>query len=84
MMTRFNRTPQRPASPGALVPLHKRNPQRITITVSWSMHQWLLDRSDQEGRSLSNLAAHLLESCSPATTTSPSPAGPSAGWREAH
>ena len=44
------------------VPHHHRRPQRITITISWALHQWLLDRSDQEGRSLSNLAAHLLES----------------------
>ena len=41
-------------------PMH-RTPQRITITLSWALHQRLLQRSDYEGRSLSNLAAHLLE-----------------------
>lgn len=39
-----------------------RSPKRISITVSYRAHQRLLDRSDQEGRSLSNLAAFLLES----------------------
>lgn len=38
-----------------------RRPQRITITVPWQLHQSLLRRSDSEGRSLSNLAAWLLE-----------------------
>jgi predicted CopG family antitoxin len=38
-----------------------RKPQRVTITISWQTYQQLLDRSDNEGRSLSNLAAHLLE-----------------------
>lgn len=38
-----------------------RRPQRITITVSWATHRYLLERSQDEGRSLSNLAAHLLE-----------------------
>jgi hypothetical protein len=39
----------------------RRTPQRITITVNWSLHQRLQQRCDHEGRSLSNLAAHLLE-----------------------
>jgi hypothetical protein len=39
----------------------QRTPQRVSITLSWQLHQRLLDRSDLEGRSLSNLAAHLLE-----------------------
>jgi hypothetical protein len=57
-MTRFNS----PAAPLATVPPpSRRSPQRITITISWQTHQQLLDRSDDEGRSLSNLAAHLLE-----------------------
>ena len=38
-----------------------RRPQRLTITVSWALHQYLLQRSDSEGRSLSNLSAWLLE-----------------------
>jgi hypothetical protein len=39
-----------------------RSPQRITITMPYGAYQRLLERSDQEGRSLSNLAAFLLES----------------------
>lgn len=35
--------------------------RRITITVPFGAYQKLLQRSDQEGRSLSNLAAFLLE-----------------------
>ena len=38
-----------------------RKPVRITITVPHSTHLALADRSDQEGRSLSNLAAYILE-----------------------
>ena len=38
-----------------------RSPKRITITLPQGAYQQLLDRSDQEGRSLSNLAAYLLE-----------------------
>ena len=58
-MDRFNRTTGSQATP---VPPSRRNPQRITITINWQTHQSLLNRSDWEGRSLSNLAAHLLES----------------------
>ncbi len=45
----------------------QRHPQRISITVSWALHQRLTNASDHEGRSLSNLAAHLLEVSCPAT-----------------
>lgn len=38
-----------------------RQPVRITITVSCSTYDQLQQRSDREGRSLSNLASHLLE-----------------------
>lgn len=38
-----------------------RSPKRISITVPYGAYRRLLDRSDQEGRSLSNLAAFLLE-----------------------
>ena len=38
-----------------------RAPKRITITVPFSTHEKLLMRSDEQGRSLSNLAAYLLE-----------------------
>jgi hypothetical protein len=49
------------ASPAASVPTYRRTPRRITITISWSLYELLINRSDHEGRSLSNLAAHLLE-----------------------
>jgi hypothetical protein len=39
-----------------------RRPVRVTITVTHHTHAALLLRSDQEGRSVSNLAAFLLES----------------------
>ena len=38
-----------------------RKPQRLTITVSWTVYQTMLDASDEQGRSLSNLAAYWLE-----------------------
>lgn len=49
------------ATPGASLPPCRRSPQRITITISYATHQALLARSDEQGRSLSNLAAFLLE-----------------------
>lgn len=49
-----------------------RAPRRITITVSWSLYEALVHRSNCEGRSLSNLAAFLLES---ACRTTPNEAG---------
>ena len=39
-----------------------RSPQRISITLSYGTYQKLIERSDLEGRSLSNLSAFLLES----------------------
>ena len=41
--------------------LARRKPVRVTLTISWATHQQLLERSGYEGRSLSNLCAHLLE-----------------------
>jgi hypothetical protein len=38
-----------------------RSPHRVSITLSHSTYHQLLERSDHEGRSLSNLAAYLLE-----------------------
>jgi hypothetical protein len=49
------------------VQLISRHPQRISITISWALHQRLMTKSDWEGRSLSNLSAHLLELACPAT-----------------
>lgn len=39
-----------------------RSSQRLTITVAQATLEALVDRSSSEGRSLSNLAAYLLES----------------------
>lgn len=61
-MTSFYR---RPAGPSALqqpaADLLRRRPTRATVTLSWILHQRLQRRADEEGRSLSNLIAHLLE-----------------------
>jgi hypothetical protein len=38
-----------------------RRPQRLTITVSHSVAQHLIEQSNDQGRSISNLAAYLLE-----------------------
>ncbi len=63
-MTSINRANGTTASGAQLI---SRYPQRISITISWALQQHLLQRSDYEGRSLSNLAAHILEtSCRPA------------------
>ena len=49
------------ANPPPNLQVSFRKPVRITITVPHSTHSALADRSDQEGRSLSNLAAYILE-----------------------
>ena len=41
--------------------IHNRKPQRITITISWSVYQKLIEVSNAQGRSLSNTAAYWLE-----------------------
>lgn len=41
--------------------LAQRKPVRITITVPQGVHERLVQRSDLEGRSLSNLASFILE-----------------------
>lgn len=41
--------------------LATRKPQRITVTVPWWLYQFLLDCSDLEGRSVSNLACFWME-----------------------
>lgn len=38
-----------------------RKPVRITVTIPRSTFEQLQSRSDQEGRSMSNLTAYLLE-----------------------
>lgn len=39
----------------------QRQPKRISITLSHNVHESLLTRSEEEGRSVSNLCAFLLE-----------------------
>ena len=39
-----------------------RRPVRVTITIPYNAYQALVERSNTQGRSLSNLAAYLLES----------------------
>ena len=41
--------------------LPTRHPMRITITVSHALYDYLGQRSQEEGRSISNLAAFILE-----------------------
>lgn len=38
-----------------------RRPQRLTITVSHHVADTLINQSNEQGRSISNLAAYLLE-----------------------
>jgi hypothetical protein len=38
-----------------------RKPRRISITIPDHIYQLLLERSEQQGRSISNLAAFMLE-----------------------
>ena len=64
-MTRLNRPDVSDATTVSPVAPMQRRPQRISVTISWALHQRLLKRSDLEGRSLSNLAAHLLEAGCP-------------------
>lgn len=55
---------RRLASSSAMTPntaLLTRTPKRVSITVSYSVLDRLQRLSDEQGRSTSNLAAHLLE-----------------------
>lgn len=49
------------ATPASTLPGF-RSPRRISITVPYHAFHALQQRSDEEGRSLSNLASYLLES----------------------
>jgi macrodomain Ter protein organizer (MatP/YcbG family) len=42
-------------------PFHFRKPVRISITLSYQSWHHLVARSDNEGRSISNLSAYLIE-----------------------
>ncbi len=60
-VTQFHSIAAPKANQAPLKPIATRKPQRISVSINWALYQRLLDRSDAEGRSLSNLAAHLLE-----------------------
>jgi hypothetical protein len=60
-MTVFYRASEPLGAPARASDVMRRKPQRISTTVTWQVHQRLQDRADLEGRSLSNLVAHLLE-----------------------
>lgn len=62
-MSEFSRRPMEAAGPSAVsaAELLRRRPQRVTISMSWQLRQRLQSRADEEGRSLSNLLAFLLE-----------------------
>lgn len=45
-----------PSTPGPFL-----RPVRVTITIPYNAYKSLIERSNQQGRSLSNLAAYLLE-----------------------
>lgn len=62
-MTGFLRQPRQGAASPAVTraDLLRRRPQRVTVTISWGLHQRLQERANLEGRSLSNLSAFLLE-----------------------
>jgi hypothetical protein len=49
------------SSRGALSVYSSRSPKRITITIPHSTLEMLIKRSNEEGRSISNLAAFILE-----------------------
>jgi hypothetical protein len=60
-MTSVYRLPVAPQASSARLDLLRRRPQRVTSTLPWHLVQRLQQRADYEGRSLSNLIAHLLE-----------------------
>ncbi len=39
----------------------QRSPHRISVTVPQVLHDWIHEQASMEGRSASNLCAHLLE-----------------------
>jgi hypothetical protein len=66
-MNYLNRAHQKQSEPRILT--MQRKPVRITITVSHALHEILLSTSDSQGRSLSNLAAYLLETAATSERT---------------
>ncbi len=59
-MESLSPSPQDSDAPRGLAKL-KRAPRRLTVTLPYTLYDALVERSDLEGRSLSNLAAFLLE-----------------------
>jgi macrodomain Ter protein organizer (MatP/YcbG family) len=55
----------------ALPPALFRRPRRITITVPFETYRRLSLQSDEQGRSLSNLAAYLIEAALQAAVAEP-------------
>ena len=51
----------------------QRQPRRISITLSYHVHESLLTRSEEEGRSVSNLCAFLLEDALRDSSRQPQP-----------
>jgi hypothetical protein len=60
-MTTFYRASAPAEAPVTASELLRRKPLRVTATLPWHLAQNLQKRADLEGRSLSNLIAHLLE-----------------------
>lgn len=60
-MTTFYGRQQPSSASAARLDLLQRRPQRVTATLPWHLVQRLQDRATNDGRSLSNLIAHLLE-----------------------
>jgi hypothetical protein len=60
-MTSFSPPAAGPAKLKNAADLLRRKPTRISATLPWGLAQRLQERADVEGRSLSNLIAHLLE-----------------------
>ena len=60
------------------MPVAFRKPRRLTITVSHHVFEALVEFSDQQGRSISNYAAFLLETGLQQITSNAQPQGHSA------
>jgi hypothetical protein len=61
LMYSFSRQPSNQQGLSRFTTPLTRKPSRVTITIPWSLRQTLDKQSDEEGRSLSNLIAYLLE-----------------------
>ena len=53
-----------------------KTPRRISITVPCAIYDQLVEKSGVEGRSISNLAAYLLESALAPAPLTPTPLAP--------